>query len=1010
MRNITPMIALAGIYLLAPAAMAGERAGERADTYLGPLHSPQPPESMRIEADVLRPALAGSTAPVDPRDGVRDEELDQRRRERAAGELRKAPSPKIGGDDIHVRGLDYLDNVQVDVASNGDIYMAVALGYSDFDEYIEIYRSLNGGDTFSLVGTLNTAGDSDERLYDIDIFEGAQNRVFVTYMYYDAGAGGFDMRVAWADLTAGALTWNVRTVMNEPGVSFLGPDLTADAAAFSAYYMYAVCAGLDSNGDDIWFARSTDYGNTWSAPYRIASLTASSNLMYSRPYVAYGQGGFVHVAWTYTERLQSTFDDAVLYRRGANYGDTPADWTGTLWALYPSSDGSDQATRSLVASVTTANLAVFASDWINAANPRVFANVNQGASWTLANEDPLVLDLGVDAQLDETNARVVAFGRMNPAGEAGEMVLIEAPLSNLLDWSAPENFAESVGYAISSPSITLDASRGQRVAVAWQGTGTVDYQAAFDAEWRADPGYPNYEDGYPLAIPTGAGLSTQHRTAPALVNVDADPELEIVFADVDGRIYVVDSAGVQSGWPRDIGQINFRAPVAVGDLDGNGTMEIVAGNTAGEVHAFDAAGNLLPGFPVSLGTGSSTFVSIGAAGPPYARWIIAASGNLIARVNYRGVRELKSGTLNGVYMSPAAIGDLEGDGDTEVVIHTDINAAGSGVHVFNADWSGGTIAFRGFAEEPNDAVTLADLDINGDLEICHPTASGKLYVLHHNLTDLAGFPFDNGTAVPITSVALDQILGTAQPELLFASQDARVHVVYSTGLQQTGFPAATSAGWWLFGAPVVTAVLGGNPWAVVGSRDSRGHAFRNVGATQPAGWPRLLDDQVEVSPAAGDLDLDGRNEIVFLGNAALHVVDVGTAPGSAGHESWPMWGSDHERTGCMDCLEDLATPAPELEDTRVSLRMLSQNPARGQAALQVVLPSPGVLALEVIDLRGRRVRLVTRQERVAGTHVFHFDGRDDRGVRVANGAYLARLTVRGAQLAETRVQRFIWLE
>jgi hypothetical protein len=282
--------------------------------------------------------------------------------------------------------------------------------------------------------------------------------------------------------------------------------------------------------------------------------------------------------------------------------------------------------------------------------------------------------------------------------------------------------------------------------------------------------------------------------------------------------------------------------------------------------------------------------------------------------------------------------------------------------------------------------------------------------MHHNHLDVAGIPFDNGTAAPITAVALDQILGTGQPELLFASRDFRVHVLYSTGVQQTNFPAQTGIGWFLFGGPIATAVDGANSWVVIGSRDSAASAFRNVGAILPAGWPKGLGDQVEVTPAAANLDADVANEIVFLGNLQLHVVDVGTAAGSAGHESWPMWGSDPQRTGCMDCSEDLATPAPELAETRFSLRMLSQNPARGEVAFAASLPSAATLTLEIVDLRGRRVRLLSHKEFGAGTHEFRFDGRDDRGAELANATYLARLCVRGNGQPTTRVQRFVWLD
>jgi hypothetical protein len=267
--------------------------------------------------------------------------------------------------------------------------------------------------------------------------------------------------------------------------------------------------------------------------------------------------------------------------------------------------------------------------------------------------------------------------------------------------------------------------------------------------------------------------------------------------------------------------------------------------------------------------------------------------------------------------------------------------------------------------------------------------------------------------VPISAVGLDQILGNSPPELIFNSQDARVHVLYATGVQQTSFPAATGPGWNLFGGSIVAPVLGANNWVIAGSRDSMGHAFRNVGAIEPAGWPKPLYDQIEVTPATGDIDKDGSSEIVFVGNEMLHVIDTAIAPGAAGPLSWPMHGANARRTSCMDCTDDLATPAPELASTRVSFRLSSGNPSRGMTSFVASVPVDGVLgvlALEIYDLRGRRARLVRRSEVVAGTHGLQFDGRDDGGHRLARGNYFARLWFQGQGVQEVRVERLTLLD
>jgi hypothetical protein len=47
--------------------------------------------------------------------------------------------------------------------------------------------------------------------------------------------------------------------------------------------------------------------------------------------------------------------------------------------------------------------------------------------------------------------------------------------------------------------------------------------------------------------------------------------------------------------------------------------------------------------------------------------------------------------------------------------------------------------------------------------------------------------------------------------------------------------------------------------------------------------------------------------------------------------------------------------------------------------------------LQVYDVRGRRVRTLLDDVRAPGHHEVHWDGRDDRGVRVESGVYLYRV-------------------
>jgi flagellar hook assembly protein FlgD len=67
------------------------------------------------------------------------------------------------------------------------------------------------------------------------------------------------------------------------------------------------------------------------------------------------------------------------------------------------------------------------------------------------------------------------------------------------------------------------------------------------------------------------------------------------------------------------------------------------------------------------------------------------------------------------------------------------------------------------------------------------------------------------------------------------------------------------------------------------------------------------------------------------------------------------------------------------------------NPVRSQTVIRYALPRSGPLTLSVFDVGGRLTRTLVSGVQDAGTHAVVWDGRDQRGVQVANGAYFYNL-------------------
>jgi hypothetical protein len=242
-----------------------------------------------------------------------------------------------------------------------------------------------------------------------------------------------------------------------------------------------------------------------------------------------------------------------------------------------------------------------------------------------------------------------------------------------------------------------------------------------------------------------------------------------------------------------------------------------------------------------------------------------------------------------------------------------------------------------------------------------------------------------------------QCQGSLEPEIAVTAAYWTVNLFHGDGEVAYGFPVQID-NWFFEGDPVIGKFTG-NPEVIACSTDHKVWAWTSVGELNP-GWPKVYPRPINLAPAYGDLDLDGRAEVVVLTYDQLSVLDVGDTP-SSNAWVWGMAGHDAERSGCANCVLDV-TPVGDDPDriTRVAMAAPHPNPIAGQATFAFAVPVRARVELTVHDVRGQRVALVTREEVAAGRHTLIWNGHDRDGRPLPSGQYLARLRVDGPGLRE----------
>ncbi len=156
----------------------------------------------------------------------------------------------------------------------------------------------------------------------------------------------------------------------------------------------------------------------------------------------------------------------------------------------------------------------------------------------------------------------------------------------------------------------------------------------------------------------------------------------------------------------------------------------------------------------------------------------------------------------------------------------------------------------------------------------------------------------------------------------------------------------------------------------------------------PYRW--IFDD-----PEQGGIDLEEGDELIIfftliaMAEGSYRTNTDGWFGMLEDSDTFGVQGSDSDWTTLLFYSDPTSGPDPGPEGLR--LGNAYPNPFNPVTRLSFSTDRERALRLEILDLRGRRLRIVAEGSFANGEHSFQWDGRDDRGRVLPSGVYLARL-------------------